>query len=136
MINTATIPWTIYSTTTGRDLVNNQCQYKHYHAFNWSMSQTGHDPHGYNPVNYQRQYTGRNLVCHVNRTLAIYWSMSQTGHDPHSYNPGNFHCHYTGHFCMPRSLASDPIRIQSCVCCLFWTKINSMAVTSIFLSFS
>ena len=31
-------------------------------------------------------------------------------------------------------LTPDPIRVPSCVCCLFWT--NSMAVTSIFLSIS
>ena len=30
------------------------------------------------------------------------------------------------HSCMPSPLARDPIRVQSCVCCLFWT--NSMAV--------
>ena len=30
----------------------------------------------------------------------------------------------------------DPIRVQSCVCCLFRTNRNSMAVTSIFLSIS
>jgi len=36
--------------------------------------------------------------------------------------------------CMPSQLAPDPIRVQSCVCCLFWTNRNSMAVTSIFLS--
>ena len=33
-------------------------------------------------------------------------------------------------------LATDPIRVQSCVCCLFWTNRNSLAVTSIFLSIS
>ena len=37
---------------------------------------------------------------------------------------------------MPSPLAPDPIRVQSCVCCLFWTKRNSMAVISIFLSLS
>ena len=43
--------------------------------------QTENDPHGYNPVNYQRHNTtGRDLVCYVNRTLAINCSMSQTGH--------------------------------------------------------
>ena len=40
------------------------------------------------------------------------------------------------HSGMPSPLASDPIRIQSCVCCLFWTNRNSMVVTSIFLSIS
>ena len=35
---------------------------------------------------------------------------------------------------MPRPLVPDPIRVQSCVCCLFWTNKNSMAATSIFLS--
>ena len=40
------------------------------------------------------------------------------------------------HSCMPSLLASDPIRVQSYVCCLFWTNRNSMAVTSIFLSIS
>ena len=39
------------------------------------------------------------------------------------------------HSCMPVTLAPDPIRVQSCVCCLFWTNRN-MAVTSIFLSIS
>ena len=33
-------------------------------------------------------------------------------------------------------LAPDPIRVQSCVWCLFWTNRNCMAVTSIFLSSS
>ena len=33
------------------------------------------------------------------------------------------------HTCMP-----IPIRVQSCVCCLFWTNRDCMAVTSIFLS--
>ena len=40
------------------------------------------------------------------------------------------------HSCMPSLLAPDPIRVQSCVCCLFWTNRNSMVVTSIFLSIS
>jgi len=31
---------------------------------------------------------------------------------------------------------SDPIMVQSCVCCLFWTNRHRMAVTSIFLSSS
>ena len=26
------------------------------------------------------------------------------------------------HTCMPIPLAPDPIRVQSCVCCLFWTN--------------
>ena len=33
-------------------------------------------------------------------------------------------------------LAPDPIKVQSCVWCLFWTNRNSMAETSIFLSIS
>jgi len=37
---------------------------------------------------------------------------------------------------MPIPLAPDPIRVQSCVCCLFWTNRNCMTVTSIFLSIS
>jgi len=37
---------------------------------------------------------------------------------------------------MPSSLAPGPIRVQSCVCCPFWTNRNSMAVSSIFLSIS
>ena len=37
---------------------------------------------------------------------------------------------------MPGSLAPDPISVQPCVCCLFWTNRNCMAVTSIFLSCS
>ena len=38
--------------------------------------------------------------------------------------------------CMPSPLAPDPIRVQPCVCCLFWTNRNSTAVTSIFLYLS
>ena len=34
--------------------------------------------------------------------------------------------------CMPISLAPDPIRVQSCVWCIFWTNRNCMVVTSIF----
>ena len=40
------------------------------------------------------------------------------------------------HTCLPIPLAPDPIRVQSCVCCLLLTNRNSMAVTSIFLSIS
>ena len=44
-------------------------------------------------------------------------------------NPGKL-------YCMPSLLAPDPIRVQSCVWCIFWTNRNCMAVTSIFLSIS
>ncbi len=37
---------------------------------------------------------------------------------------------------MPSPLAPDPIRVQPCVCCLFWTNRNSIGVTSIFVSIS
>ena len=40
-----------------------------------------------------------------------------------------------GHSCMPCPLAPDPIRVQSCVCCLFWSNRNSMAVRRLHLSF-
>ena len=43
---------------------------------------------------------------------------------------------YSEHSCMPSPLAPDPIRVQPCVWCLFWTNRNCMAVTSIFLSIS
>ena len=36
---------------------------------------------------------------------------------------------YNSSPCMPSPLAPDPIRVQSCVCCLFWTNRNSLAVT-------
>ena len=36
----------------------------------------------------------------------------------------------------PNRIAPDPIRVQSCACCLFWTNRNCAAVTSIFLSIS
>jgi len=62
-------------------------------ASNWTMSQTGHNSHSYNPVNYQH-YTGGNLVYYINRTIAIYWSISQTWHDPHGFNPVNYQRHY------------------------------------------
>ena len=42
--------------------------------------------------------------------------------------------HSTEHACMPIPLAPDPIRVQPCVCCLFWTNRNCMAVSTIFLS--
>ena len=38
--------------------------------------------------------------------------------------------------CMPSPLAPEPIRVQPCVWCLFWTNRNCMTVTSIFLSFA
>ena len=34
------------------------------------------------------------------------------------------------------SLAPKPIRVKSCVCCLFWTNRKCMTVTSIFLFIS
>ena len=37
------------------------------------------------------------------------------------------------HSCMPSPLAPDPIRVQSCVCCLFWTNRNSNIYLSIYL---
>ena len=37
------------------------------------------------------------------------------------------------HPCMPSPLAPDQISVRSCVCGLFWTNRNSMAVTSISL---
>ena len=45
---------------------------------------------------------------------------------------GLMYCHYS----MPSPVALDPIRVQSCVWCLFWTNRDCMAVTSIFLSIS
>ena len=87
MIHMASILWTINATTTGRYLV---CYVNRTVAIYWSMSQTVHDSHDYNPVNYQHHYTGGNLVCYINRTIAIYWSMSQIGHDPHGFNPVNY----------------------------------------------
>ena len=36
--------------------------------------------------------------------------------------------------CIPSPLAPYPIRVQSCVCCLFWANRNNMAIISIFLS--
>ena len=93
-IHMATIPWTINNTKLGAiSLLSVSIRTL---AINWSISQLGHNPHGYNPVNYQRHYIGRDLVCYVNRTIAIDWSISQTGHDPHCYNPGNYQRHYTG----------------------------------------
>ena len=32
---------------------------------------------------------------------------------------------------MPIPLAPDPTRVQSCVCCLFWTNRNCIAVTDL-----
>ena len=37
------------------------------------------------------------------------------------------------HSCMPIPLVPDPIRVQSCVCCLFWTIRNSNIYLSIYL---
>ena len=42
----------------------------------------------------------------------------------------------TGRAYMPSPLAPDPIRVQPCVWCLFWTNSNCVEVTSIFLSSS
>ena len=44
--------------------------------------------------------------------------------------------HIHRHSCTPSSLAPDPIMVQLCVCCLFWTNRNCMAVACIFLSIS
>ena len=55
-IHTATIPWTINATTwawSRKISVSIRTL-----AINWSMSLTEHDPHGYNPVNYQRHNLG------------------------------------------------------------------------------
>ena len=42
---------------------------------------------------------------------------------------------YKHHSCMPSPLAPAPIRVQSCVCCLFWTNRNSTPVNlSFYLS--
>ena len=87
----ATIPWIITAITTGCNLV---CYVNWTIAIYWSMSQTGHNPHSFNPVNYQRHLTGHDLVCYVNCTIAIYWSMPQTGHNPHGFNPMNFQRYY------------------------------------------
>ena len=43
---------------------------------------------------------------------------------------------FASHSCMPSPLAPDPIRVQTCVCCLFLTNKNSLALTSNFLSIS
>ena len=40
------------------------------------------------------------------------------------------------HSCILSPLAPDPIRVQSCVCRLFWTNRNSLGVASVFLSIS
>jgi len=40
------------------------------------------------------------------------------------------------HSCISSPLAHDPIRVQSCVCCLFWINRNCMAVTSIIILLS
>ena len=40
------------------------------------------------------------------------------------------------HSCILSPLAPDPIRVQSCVWCLFWTYRISLAVKSFFLSIS
>ncbi len=68
-----------YLSRYNSDSLNYQCQHRaynsvnyqrHYHwvqfcslsvsiwtlAINWSMSQSGHDPHSYNPVNYQGHF--------------------------------------------------------------------------------
>ena len=61
-IHTATIPWTINATTTGCNLVYYVNQTI---VIYWSMSQTGHDPLGYNPMNNQRHYhwVQSSLLC-------------------------------------------------------------------------
>ena len=90
IIHTATIQWTIQRHYTGRDLVwyVNQTI-----AIYWWMSQTEHDPHGYNPVNYTTPlHWARSRLLY--QPDNIYWSMSQTGHDPHRYNPMNYQHHH------------------------------------------
>ena len=43
---------------------------------------------------------------------------------------------FASHSCMPSPLPPDPIRVQTCVCCLFLTNRNSLALTSNFKSIS
>ena len=63
----ATILWTINASTTGRDLV---CYVNRTIAIHWSMSQTGHNPHGYKPMNFQRHYhrTRSCLLCQLDNS--------------------------------------------------------------------
>jgi len=43
---------------------------------------------------------------------------------------------FASHSCMSSPLEPDPIRVQTCVCCLFLTNRNSLVLTSNFLSIS
>ena len=81
-----TIPWPTNATTTGRDL-KLVCFYEgqlwmstETQALNRSMSQLGHNPHSYNPVNYQRHYhwaRSRKLSMST-YTATILWTINVT----------------------------------------------------------
>ena len=51
-----------------------------------------------------------------------------------SYNWNRSKFYFKNQSSMPSPLAPDPIRVQPCVWCLFWTNRNCMAVTSDYLA--
>ena len=87
----------------------------------------------------------RSCVCVCTKRVCVrlpYWSAKQSNWLSHA-RPAPFPFPvflFPGRnalpSCMLSTLAPDPIRVQSCVYCLFWTNRNSLAVPSIFLSIS
>ena len=65
-IHTASIPWTINVTTTGHDLV---CYQPHNSDLLINVSNRTRS------MNFQRHFTGRDLICYVNQTIVMYWTM-------------------------------------------------------------
>ena len=65
-IHTASILWTINVTTTGHDLV---CYQPHNSDLLINVSNRTRS------MNFQRHYTGRDLICYVNQTIVMYWTM-------------------------------------------------------------
>ena len=99
-----------------------------YHTLNWpELNIFGLDLYNlyiYKVVNSACLFVCIIITCkHLERfAWNFYWK--------NRYNPAEL----LSHACMLSPLAPDPIKGQSCDCCLFWINRNSMVVTSIFLS--
>ena len=68
------------------------------------------------------------VFCRIERLYVI------SGFGVYDTGLGFFFLGSTYHSCMPSPLGPHPTRVQSCVCCIFWTNRNSLAVTSFYLS--
>ena len=68
------------------------------------------------------------VFCRIERLYVI------SGFGVYDTGLGFFFLGSTYHSCTRSPLGPHPTRVQSCVCCIFWTNRNSLAVTSFYLS--